>query len=287
MKIGVDLGGTQLRAGLVAKSGKIICLKVLPTHAADGAQVVTERLIAVIQSLPDWQQANFIGVGVPCATSKDGNMLQLASNLPGFDGFPLRDRLEKSLGRSVLLENDANAACLGEALLGAGRGYESMAYITLSTGIGGGIYENGRLLRGTQGAACEFGSITMDSSRPAFGGLPRGAVESEISGTALVRRAGASYNHAGEVFADPRCAALTEDFVHGMAVLLSNVACMYDPACFVLGGGCMKSQRYFWDALCKAYVDFAQETYRNIPLLPALLEEPGLVGAALLQSSVK
>ncbi|MEG1776830.1 MAG: ROK family protein [Clostridia bacterium] len=294
MKIGVDLGGTKLRAALAAEDGTLVCKRVVNTSAEGGADAVAQRIAKLVKALPGWESADFIGVGAPCAVSRDGNTLQLASNLPGMDGYPLRDRLSTALSHPVRLENDANAACLGEALFGAGRGCESIVYLTVSTGIGGGIYANGRLLRGARGAAAEFGSMSIDPQRASRGGLPHGAAENELSGTALVERArvltGQAFAHAGEVFrtareGDMAIRALVEDFAGGLAVLLSNLACVADPERFVLGGGCMQSKDAFWEALCERYRAFAQEVYRDIPIVAAALEEPGLVGAAMLEKA--
>lgn len=291
MKIGVDLGGTQMRAALVDDYGNINHQEILPTMAAQGADAVTERMIGLVKSLPNWAAADFIGVGVPCGVGRDGSSLKLASNLPGMDGYPLRERLMQALGRDVLLENDAKLACLGEALYGAGVGFDHMAYLTISTGIGGGYFYDGRLLRGARGLAAEFGSMSIDPARRARNDLPKGAAESELSGTGLTRRAneltGRSYRHAGEVFknaaGDRYLQGLVDDFTHGIAVLLSNIACVLDPEVFVLGGGCMMSSAFFISGLMQQYRDFAQKEYQDVSIAIAQLDQPGLVGAAMLQ----
>lgn len=292
MKIGVDLGGTQMRAALLDADGHISHQRIVPTLAANSAADVTQRMAQLIRSLPDWDAADFIGVGAPCGVSRDGASLKLASNLPGMDGYPLRDELSASLGRSVMLENDANVACLGEALRGAGTGHAHVVYVTISTGIGGGYYSDGWLLRGANGLATEFGSMSIDPSRVGKNGLPRGAAEGELSGVALVARAceltGKSYPHAGAVFdlaaaGDVKLQALVADFVHGMGVLLANIACVLDPDVFVLGGGCMKSSAHFLPQVTAQYRAFAQAEFAHIPIVRAKLGEPGLVGASLLE----
>lgn len=285
----VDLGGTQLRAAAVSEAGEVLSLLVTPTPAGEGPQAVADTLCAQVRRLPGFDTAEALGVGVPGGVERDGSGLHLCSNLPGMTGYPLKRRLEESLGVPCTLLNDADAACLGESLLGSGRGYNSCCYITVSTGIGGGYCRDGRLLTGAHGSAAEFGSLSVFTGRPRLGELPPGACESYLSGTALTSRAreltGRPIAHAGEVFRgaaqDPVLGELTRDFVAGMAALLSDLACVLDPGCFVLGGGCMKSRDFFFSDMIAAYRDFTAQVYRDTPILPAGLPEPGLVGAAL------
>lgn len=288
MRIGIDLGGTQIRVALVDSDGRMKGLNVVKTMAKAGASAVLSQLVELISTLPDWQSADFIGLGIPAAVSQDGNLIQLASNLPGMDGYPLRVKLEQKLDRQVRIVNDANAACLGEACLGAGKGYQSIVYITLSTGIGGGYYNNGILLAGASGSAMELGSVSVDDTRLAQNDLPRGAIESEISGTAFIRRShrNKNYRHAGDVFAaaseDREARHLKEDFLHQLTIVLSNLACIFNPDAFVLGGGIMASHSSFLMELTERYRCFTQKCYRETPILRASLEQPGVVGAAML-----
>jgi glucokinase len=292
--IGVDLGGTNLRAALADDKGQILHTVKTETKAAEGAACVLRRVADAIRMLPGWEEAKGIGMGIPGGIAKDGETTVLANNLVGFDGFPVRSCLSSLTGKPVALENDANAACLAEALLGAGQGMETVVYITLSTGIGGGICVNGRLLHGAHGCAGEFGCISCDPSRAPYGYLPPGAIESEASGTALVRKAGAvlgiAFSHAGEVY-DLAAAGQTGAekvvnlAVQDLAVTLNNIASVLDPDIFVLGGGCLKSADILLPRLISCFREFTHPAYRDIPIRKGLLDEPGLTGAALYAKS--
>ncbi len=293
--IAVDLGGTNLRTALVNDQGQIIRSVKTETQAKQGVTHVLCRMADAIRTLPGWEEARGIGMGVPGGVSKDGETTVLTSNLVGFEGFPVRSYLNGLTGKPVAMENDANMACFAEALLGAGKGMETVVYVTLSTGIGGGICVGGRLLRGAHGCSGEFGCISCDPGRERLGDLPPGAIESEASGEALVRKAEASlhaaFSHAGEVYAladsgNPTAVALVDRAARDLAVTLSNVACVVDPDIFVLGGGCLESADILLPRLTSFYRDFAQPVFRDIPIRRGCLDEPGLIGAALYAGSV-
>ncbi len=293
--IGVDLGGTHLRTALVNDQGQILSTVKMDTQAELGVTNVLQRISDAIRALPGWEEAKGVGMGVPGGVSRDGETTVLTSNLVGFDGFPVRSYLNKLVGKPVAMENDANVACLAEALLGAGKGMETVVYVTLSTGIGGGICINGRLIRGAHGCSGEFGCISCDPGRTPYGDLPPGAIESEASGEALVRKAEASlhvpFSHAGEVYdlaasGHPGAAALVNRAVKDLSVALSNIACVVDPDIIVLGGGCMKSADVILPGLTSCYREFAQPVFRDIPIRQGVLAEPGLHGAAMYAASV-
>ena len=292
--IGVDLGGTNLRTALANDQGRILSTVKTETQAVQGAAGVLNRVADAIRKLPGWEDAKGIGIGIPGGVSKDGETTVLTSNLTGFDGFPVRSYLSSLAGKPVAMENDGNMACLAEALFGAGQGMDTVVYVTLSTGIGGGICVNGRLLRGAHGCAGEFGCISCDPSRAKYGDLPPGAIESESSGEAIVRKAKASlgktYSHAGEVYdlaasGHPGAEALVNRAIKDLAVTLSNITCIVDPDIIVLGGGCLKSAGYLLPRLTSCYREFAQPVFKDIPIRKGDMEEPGLIGAALYAKS--
>jgi glucokinase len=293
--IGVDLGGTHMRAAIVDDEGQILSMVKKDTQAGQGVLSVLCRMADAIRLLPGWEDAKGVGLGIPGGVSKDGEMAVLTSNLVGFDGYPVRSYLSSLIGKHVAMENDGNAACLAEALYGTGQGMDTVVYITLSTGIGGGICINGKLLRGAHGCAGEFGCISCDPKRNQNGDLPPGAIESEASGTSLVRKAESSmhvsFSHAGELFdsaasQSPAAVTLIRQAIQDLAVMLSNIACILDPDVIVLGGGLMKSADSFLPELISCYKDFAQPVFRDIPVLRGCLAEPGLIGAAMYAKSM-
>jgi len=190
--VGVDLGGTNLRIAAVDDSGRLMEKLTTGTQVAKGRDHVIDEMTAAIRELSTkFKQDTLlgIGIGVPGIIDMETGMLRESPNLPGWHDYPVRDEIEKRLGTRVILENDANAAALGEQWLGAARDYENMCMLTLGTGVGGGIVMHGRVWHGFKGMAAELGHITVDPNGPACGCGSRGCVEQFASATAVVRMA--------------------------------------------------------------------------------------------------
>ncbi len=190
--IGVDLGGTNLRIAAVDESGRLIEKMTTGTEVSRGRDRVIDEMTGSIRDLSSKFRNDKllgVGVGVPGIIDMETGMLRESPNLPGWHDYPVRDEIEKRLGAKVILENDANAAALGEQWLGAARDHDDMCMLTLGTGVGGGIVMNGRVWHGFKGMAAELGHITVDPGGPACGCGSRGCVEQFASATAVVRMA--------------------------------------------------------------------------------------------------
>src|SRR5919106_1147132 len=157
-----DLGGTHLRIGLVGDAGKIHKQLKQQTPKGDSPDVVVEALVSVAQ---EWRRDDVpiiaASVMVPGAVDSAKAVILQAPNLPSLINFGLKAELQKRLGWSVVLENDANAAAIGEMWLGAARGCRDVVSVTLGTGVGGGMVLGGKLWRGAHGAAGEIGHTTV------------------------------------------------------------------------------------------------------------------------------
>lgn len=191
--IGVDVGGTNLRVAAIDSTGQIFEKIGLATEVKAGRTVVLEEMVGSVDSVRRKHEATArlvgIGFGVPGLIYMDEGKIRESPNLPGWDNYPLRDELEQKLGTSVFLENDANAAALGEKWVGLGRELDSLAMLTLGTGVGGGIVINGRVWHGTLGMAGELGHITVKPDGPRCGCGNFGCLETMASATAVVRMA--------------------------------------------------------------------------------------------------
>src|SRR5690348_2414235 len=149
--IGVDLGGTNLRIAAVGSSGAILEKIALDTDVKEGREHVIVDMCAAVEELRGRMKGSRlvgIGIGVPGITNLATGMIRQSPNLPGWSDFPVRDDIERRLDTQVLLENDANAAALGEKWVGAGKDVPSLCMLTLGTGIGGGIILDGRIWHG-------------------------------------------------------------------------------------------------------------------------------------------
>src|ERR1022692_17881 len=190
--IGLDLGGTNLRAAAIDQSGTLLQKISGATNFQEGREAVLSDIVAAISQLRASHGAEGlrgIGVGVPGFIRMKEGLITNSNNLPYLENVPIRDVLSAELQTRVILENDANAAALGEQWMGAGRGVDDLVLLTLGTGIGGGIVSGGRILRGNVGMAGELGHITVD-----LNGLPcacgnTGCLEKHASAVAVATMA--------------------------------------------------------------------------------------------------
>lgn len=190
--IGIDLGGTKISTALVDTVGKIIARDYGETLATEGQKAVIERMVDAVHRVMEEagiapSQVTAVAVGSPGPIDSRAGLLTAPPNLPGWKNVPLKRLIEEALGIVTFLENDANAAALGEHRFGAGRGVQDMIYVTASTGIGGGLILNGQVYSGTTGAAGEIGHITVLPWGPYCGCGNRGCLEALASGTAIAR----------------------------------------------------------------------------------------------------
>lgn len=191
--LGIDLGGTQIRAAVV-QGTRMRGRAATPTgHEATPERVLPRLYATMEEALREagvaWSGITGIGVAAPGPLNNRTGVIYSPPNLPTWDAVPLREILNQYTGCPVYVENDANAAALGEYLFGAGQGCRDMVYLTVSTGIGGGVIANGQLVEGINGSAGELGHMTIDwrGERCACGNI--GCLEALASGVAIARKA--------------------------------------------------------------------------------------------------
>lgn len=192
--IGIDLGGTSVKAGVVSIDGEILHQISIPTEADKGPAIVTEQIVKAIKEISSTENYKpIIGVGVatPGIVSTDGNTVEAPPNFKGWDSFPLRDSIAEGLGNNIPLriENDANAAALAEAKFGAGRGKKNFLFVIWGTGVGGGIIIDGMIYHGPHGGAGEFGHGSIDYEGPQCNCGNIGCIESYVGQKYLSARA--------------------------------------------------------------------------------------------------
>jgi len=188
--IGIDLGGTKIFTGLVNPAGELLSQDYRKTKAKRGVDSVVQRIIdsvAAVREHAGETEIQAIGIGAPGPVEPVKGMVVGPPNLPGWQRVPLRQMIETALDIPTYLENDANAAALAEHRFGAGRGAQHMLYVTVSTGIGGGLIINGQLYGGATGSAAEVGHMIVLPEGPHCGCGNRGCLEAVASGTAIAR----------------------------------------------------------------------------------------------------
>lgn len=294
--IGIDLGGTNVRIAKVDDDGKIIQDVIAPSHGLEGPEVIEDNILELLSSF-DLKDVKSIGLAIPGPVDGERNVITMATNIPGCENYPFADNIQRKTGVPVFLDNDANAAGLAEAVLGSGKGYNVVYYLTHSTGIGGALVINGKVISGHKGYAGEVANVIVDPDAkqyPIYSHLNRGGVESVASGTAigLIGKdlIGEEANSSRKVFilaseGNEKAKAIIDKMAKDFATCLAAISAIVAPDCFVIGGGCSKSSMLYFDTLRDYFKSMAHEGMREVPILKASLQEPGVLGAAMIGKS--
>lgn len=188
--IGVDIGGTNIKMGAVDYQGTILDRRKIRTEAHLGSESIFSRMqneILMLQKSVTGFDLKAIGFGIPGAIRRSDGVLTQAPNIPVWDGLPILRLLEERLRYPCYIDNDANAIALGEAWVGAGRGYNHVCCLTLGTGVGGGVLIAGELLRGAEGMAAELGHISVEENGAPCNCGSRGCLETFASANGIIR----------------------------------------------------------------------------------------------------
>ena len=303
--IGVDLGGTNIKAALVDEQGEILKEKSVKTNLPRPAESVCDDIAALCNELAGGQQV--AGIGVGCPGTVDGGMVLYSNNLD-WKNFAMGDYLTAKTSLPVRIANDANAAALGEALAGCAKGAHSAVILTLGTGVGGGVVLEGKLLTGFTGAAAEPGHMvildTPDAARCTCG--RRGCLEAYASATALIRMTREAMDaHPESIMhrlaargvtgrtafdaaeqGDAAAQAVTAQYIHSLAVGIANLINIFFPEVVGLSGGVANQGEALLVPLRREVEslvfghNFAQKKTRIVTC--SLGYQAGVIGAALL-----
>ena len=292
--LGIDLGGTNVRVAKISEDGKILAQVKGPSYGQEGPAKVMANIKEMVRDIPGWKDCAGIGVGVPGPVDTKAGTMVLSTNLPGFAGYPFADEMSKEFGMPCFLDNDANVAALAEALVGAGKGLNYVFYTTISTGIGGCLVVDGKTVSGKHGFGGEVANIIIDRNREKVNYLNVGAIENEASGTGLKRKyeqlSGERIAHTGVVFdralaGDEIAKKVKAEYEKDLGQYFATIACVCDPDIFILGGGMMKSADKFLPGVIEQYKAMSHTAVHDTPFVLAGLEEPGIIGAAMLPVS--
>ncbi len=303
--IGVDIGGTNIRAGVVSETGEIVTTTHRVTDPSDPSRI--EVLVAeAINELMAGQEVEGVGVAAAGFVSADRRNLLFAPNIAWRD-HPLAARLETLIQRPVVIENDANAATWAEYRFGNGRGVSDMVMLTLGTGLGGGVVADGRLIRGAFGAAAELGHMKLVPNGHYCGCGQEGCWEAYSSGTALAKLAqstaitdpngamhmvdlargkpisGAHVTAAARA-GDPVAIRLLRRFGEYLGIGIATLAAVVDPELVVVGGGiATAASDLILPSARKAFLSkLSGRGFRGEPRITtaALANDAGIIGAA-------
>lgn len=289
--IGVDLGGTNIRAAIVNEEGVILNMKKTRSNPERGAEPVMETIITLIESLEGYEACEGIGMGIPGPIDTAAGKIIVSTNLPKLIGFPIAEYIREHFHKPTYIDNDVKVAALGEAVQGAGKDYPIVYYVTISTGVGGALVIDRKVISGQNGHAGEIGNICIDRNREKYNILNAGAVENEASGTAITRKGkevfGDQIHDAGDVFelarkGNEKALKIVDGMSYDLAMMFSAIGHIIDPHVFVVGGGVMKGKDVFFEKMEKYYRSMIHEGMQPVVFREALLEEPGIIGAAML-----
>ncbi|MEO0080278.1 MAG: ROK family protein [candidate division WOR-3 bacterium] len=187
--IGVDIGGTNIKVGVVDSRGRIVARRNLKTMADQGPHQALERLGQTILALRRGKRVASVGIGIAGLVDHKAGVVRLPPNLPGWHGTPVKKTIEDLTGLRVYCANDVNAVTLAEWLFGAGRGCKNLFCLTLGTGCGGGIIADGRPLIGANHAAAELGHTIIFGDGPQCRCGGQGCLECYVGAASIVERA--------------------------------------------------------------------------------------------------
>lgn len=263
--VGVDLGGTKIYTALTDLDGNIIKEKIVKTEAEKGDQAVVQKIFDTIEfviSDVNKDEIKAIGLGSPGPLNVKEGKIVYTPNLP-FKDFNIVKPIKERFNLPTYLDNDANAATLGEFIFGAGKGTENLVYITCSTGIGGGAVLNGKIFRGSTSNAVEIGHTTVAKEGLRCGCGNVGCAEAMASGTAIKRRANEAIKTNVETslkkYDNPTGKEVFEEAANGdrvakeildnalsyLGITVANAASIFDPDMIVVGGGVASN----WDVV--------------------------------------
>ena len=313
--IGIDLGGTKIAAGVTDKDGKILAEAATPTLAQRPYQEVVRdmadcALKALQQSGHSLAEVGTIGVGIPGVAENKNGVVIFCTNL-GWHDVPLREELQKHIDKPVYIDNDATVAALAESRAGVSKDAHSSIFLTLGTGVGGGIVFDGKPWTGAHGVGTELGHITME-----IDGIPctcgkRGCLERYCSATALIRmgkeaavqqpdslmvkRAGSVDAINGKIIidcareGDPAAVAVFDRYTKYLAIAVNTMVSFFDPEMIVLGGGISMAGQFLLDAIKEKIPSYLM--YKTLPYgkleLAVLGNGAGIIGAAMLGMILK
>lgn len=284
MKILVfDIGGTSIKYGICVDD-VLQNVQETPTNAKLGGRHIMDTLISLIK-----EQSDYDAIGISTAgqvNSKEGYIIYANQNIPNYTGTQIRKELEDMFHVPVTVENDVNAAAMGEAIYGAGKDYSQFLMLTYGTGVGGATVTNKEVYYGSSYSASEFGAIiTHSDARLAGSDYFDGCYEKYASTTGLVKMAmeyDSTLDSGRKIFEnlnDPKIMDILDKWVDEIMLGLATLTHIYNPPCIILGGGIMV-QPFIMKKIAEKKERFIMPSFAHVNLIPAALgNSAGLLGA--------
>ena len=287
--IGIDVGGTSIAGSIINERGQILKTRELKTSKSGSSFKVINGIKDIIDELYVKDEICGIGIGAPgFIDTNNGRVLSVGGNIEGWAGTNLKDEINNYYNLPIKIENDANAATICEAWLGAGKNMKSFIMLTIGTGLGGGIFIQGQgIWKGEHFQAAEFGHSLLYPGGIQCNCGQKGCSERYISGSAIENHflEISGKNLTGiEIFdlyeSNHNAKVVIDNFARNLGYLIISLKNLFDPEGIVIGGGIINSKSYWWDNMITSYKDGVNDP-ANLIILPAEhLNDAGMIGAA-------
>ncbi|AKI97915.1 ROK family protein [Kosmotoga pacifica] len=302
--VGIDLGGTETKIGIVDYNGNIVEKSIIPTLVSRGSEDVIDRIAESVRKLVHTSGVESkvlgIGVGSPGSIERESGTVIYSPNFPGWKNVPLSRRLEELTGFTTYVENDANAFAIGEWAFGTFKGTPNIVALTLGTGVGGGVISRGELITGSQGFGGELGHVIIEPDGPLCGCGSHGCLEALASATSIVRMAKEFRKRypdspvfrqenitARTVFdaaktGDEMSELVVERATKALAIGIAGFVHIFNPDVIILGGGVSRAGNYLLEKVERKVRSYVMESFRGTfkIALSELVEDAGIKGAA-------
>ncbi|MCX5692465.1 MAG: ROK family protein [Candidatus Omnitrophica bacterium] len=292
--IGIDLGATFVKIGLVDNRGKVYFRRKIKTPLGADKTLLIDSIVNNVKDIikESGKAVSGIGIGVPGPVDSKKGIVHYFPNIKGWKEVPLKAMLEKKLGLAVMLDNDVNAMSLGEFVFGAGKGSRNIVCLTLGTGVGGGIIIDSKLYRGGSMTAGEVGHMPINETGPICncGGIA--CLERYIGNRYILERAKKIFGNSVTLervselagLGDKKALAIWTDVAEKLSVALSQVVNLLNPDKIVIGGGVSKAGPFILNPLKKEIRKRAmKDQAAHVKIVPAKLgADAGIIGASLL-----
>jgi glucokinase len=288
--VGIDIGGTNLRAAVISKDGEIIETFKTKNEVSKGAPYNLDKLINHIET--EWKDYEIekVGVGAPGPLDLKIGKIINPPNLKGWENFNVAEYLNKKLNKPIKVNNDANVAGFAESLFGSAKGSSSAFYITVSTGVGGALIMDGKIINGFHSQAAEIHNMIINEDLYSHSGLNKGGLEGQCSGVNIARIASKLYVKTlstKEVFEyyennDKDAVKVIENWVNNISIGIANIITVVDPEVIVIGGAVLLYNTY----LLNKIIECVKTKVSNPEIVDIRIakmgDNAGLIGAAML-----
>lgn len=291
---GIDIGGTNLRAAILDEKYNIVDKLKINNKVQEGPEKNIGKLVDEIKTKWSSYSIKAVGMGCPGPLDLKNGVIKNPPNLAGWENFEIKKFVEEAFNIPVAMNNDANVAGYSEAKVGAAAGAESVYYMTLSTGVGGGFIYKGEIVNGFNSVAAEVCNMIINEDTYSHSGLNKGGLEGQCSGVSIARIASQKLNEnlsTKDVFhrasnGDKVCEEVLKEWTKNVAKAIANIVVVVDPEVIVLGGSVILNNQSYLEKIIAETRNLVFEGVDVNIKLAQIGDDTGLIGSGILASSL-